>query len=275
MITDAVTLRPYPDSTYVTPEGAARPLSAFFPNISFYIRMCATLKKSADLAKAGLYNSDAWIASSIAIRDALEKSGVRFTVEGLCNIANLDTPCVFIGNHMSTLETFVLPGLIRSFCPVTFVIKESLMRYPVFHHVMKNRAPIVVQRKDPRADFTAVLEGGAANLGKGISVIIFPQSTRRVAIDRRHFNSMGVKLARKTGVPVVPVALRTDAWGMGGLFGLLKDHGAIRPHIPVNFRFGAPLDVTGSGKATHEQVYNFIESALDEWGIPATLPPAI
>ena len=267
MITDNVTLDPYPDDPYLTPDTARKPVSAFFPNLSFYWRMCATLKHAADLAKAGVYTSDEWIRSSLSIRDALEKSGVRFTVEGFDNFKNIQGPCVFVGNHMSTLETFVLPGLIRPFRPVNFVVKESLLRYPVFRHVMRSRNPIVVERKDPRADFAAVMEGGLENLGKGISVIVFPQSTRYVGLSKQHFNSMGVKLARKAGVPVVPVALRTDAWGMGGLFGLLKDHGPIRPEIPVHFRFGMPITISGNGKAEHEQVFSFIENALKEWGL--------
>lgn len=267
MIDDPVTLQPYPDDPYVTPESAALSLSSMFPNISFYIRMCVTLKRASNLARAGQYNSDAWITSSIDIRAALEKCGVHVTVEGFDNFKHIDGPCVFVGNHMSTLETFVLPGLIRPFRPVNFVVKESLLRYPIFHHVMRSREPIVVERKDARADFNAVMQGGADNLSRGISVIVFPQSTRMPGISRQHFNSMGIKLARKANVPVVPVALRTDAWGMNGLFGLLKDHGPIHPEIPVHFRFGKPIIVEGNGKAEHEEVYAFIENCLAEWGL--------
>lgn len=266
-VDDAVSLMPYPDDTYVTPPEAVLPVSSFFPNLSFYWRMCATLKLAADIAQRGEYTSDRWMESSISIREALEKSGVKFTIEGLQHFKNINGPCVFVGNHMSTLETFVLPAIIRQSRPVTFVVKEGLLRYPVFRHVMRSRAPIVVERKDPRADFTAVMQGGLENLERGISVIVFPQSTRHIGLGRQHFNSMGVKLARKANVPVVPLALRTDAWGMNGLFGLLKDHGPIRPEIPVHFRFGEPLAVTGNGKEEHEKVYAFIENALKEWGI--------
>ncbi|SBV94406.1 Phospholipid/glycerol acyltransferase [uncultured delta proteobacterium] len=267
LIDDAVTLNPYPDDPYVTPETAALPVSSFFPNLSFYWRMCATLKRASNIARAGNYTSDDWIRSSIAIREAMEKCGTKVTVAGFSHFKNMDGPCVFIGNHMSTLETFMLPGLIRPFRPVTFVVKRSLLVYPVFSHIMRAREPIVVDRKDPRADFTAVMRGGLENLAKGISVIVFPQSTRYFGLNRQHFNSMGVKLARKANVPVVPLALRTDAWGMNGFFGLLKDHGPIHPEIPVHFRFGEPMTVTGNGKEEHERVYSFIENSLAEWGI--------
>ena len=267
MIDDAVTLNPYPDDPYITPETAALPVSSFFPNLSFYWRMCSTLKLASNIAQAGKYDSDAWIRSSIAIREAMEKCGTKFTIEGFNHFKNLDGPCVFIGNHMSTLETFVLPALIRPFRPMTFVVKRSLLVYPVFCHVMRSREPIVVDRQDARADFTAVMQGGLENIAKGISVLVFPQSTRFPGLKKQHFNSMGIKLAKKAGVPVVPLALRTDAWGMNGLFGLLKDHGPIHPEIPVHIRFGEAMTVTGNGKEEHERVYAFIENALAEWGI--------
>ena len=52
-------------------------------------------------------------------------------------------------------------------------------------------------------------------LRNGMSVIIFPQTTRIMDFDRKQFNSMGVKLAKRAQVPVVPIALKTDAWGVG------------------------------------------------------------
>lgn len=275
MITDAVTLTPYPADVYTTSPEVALPLSSMFPNISFYWRMCMTLHKAAGLAKQGRLDSDNWIRASVSIRDALEKCGTKIRIEGMEHIKSLAGPCVFVANHMSTLETFLLPGIIRPLLPFVFVVKDSLARYPVFRHVMNSRDPIIVARNDPRADFTTVMREGVALLERGVSVLIFPQSTRLRYLDRQRFNSMGVKLAKKAGVPIMPVALRTDAWGMGGLFGLLKDHGPIRPEIPVHFRFGSALSIVGNGKDEHEAIYGFIESALEEWGIPPQTPPAL
>ena len=258
---------PYTKNTYTTPDTMALPLSSMFPNISFYWRTCVAVCKASCLAKQGMYSDTDWIRSSLEITEAIEKCGARVTIEGFDNFSNIDGPCVFIANHMSTLETFILPAMISIFKPVTFVVKESLLRYPIFHHIMRSRDPIVVERKDARADFSTVMQGGVERLGKGTSIIVFPQSTRRLSIDRQHFNSMGIKLARKAGVPAVPIALRTDAWSMGGLFGMLKDYGPIRPNLPIHFRFGESVVVKDNGKAEHEVVYNFIENALREWGL--------
>ena len=111
----------------------------------------------------------------------------------------------------------VLPAIIAPHREVTFVVKESLVRHPLFGHVMRSRDPIVVGRTDPRKDLETVMNKGPELISKGSSIIIFPQSTRSLVFKPEDFNSLGVKLARKTGVKVIPVALKTDFWGQGKL----------------------------------------------------------
>ena len=72
--------------------------------------------------------------------------------------------------------------------------------------------------------------------------------------------------ARRAGVPVVPVAMRTDAWAPGP--GPFKDFGPLRPAVPIRFIFGEPFMVEGNGKAEHARVYEFIAARLAEWGLP-------
>ena len=176
---------------------------------------------------------------------------------------SLSGPCVYVGNHMSTLETMVLPCLVQPARNTTFIVKEALTRFPVFGPIMRSRDPIVVGRKDPRADLKTVLGGGQKHLDSGTSVIVFPQTTRSSTFDPAQFNTIGVKLARRAGVPVVPVALKTDAWEKGSL---VKDFGPIRPEKKVHICFGEPLEVTGSGRDEHEAVIRFIQGKLHEWG---------
>jgi 1-acyl-sn-glycerol-3-phosphate acyltransferase len=164
---------------------------------------------------------------------------------------------------MSTLETFVLPAIIASLKPVTFVVKEALVDTPIFKYVMRSRDPITVGRANPREDLKAVLEGGTERLNAGISIIIFPQTTRFLDFDPRKFNTIGMKLARRANVPVVPVALKTDAWGNGKI---LKDFGKMDPSKKVHFSFGEPLVIKDRGTEEQEKVLEFIGSRLKEWG---------
>ncbi len=49
----------------------------------------------------------------------------------------------------------------------------------------------------------------------------------------------------------------------------IKDVGILDPRVPVHFAFGAPITVEGRGTVAHEKVLEFIESHLEDWGLPA------
>lgn len=250
------------DGIYRTEEKSASIIARISPSLKFYSQISFIVFKASSLAKKGIYDDEKWSSSSLDALKALESAGIRFEIKGVENFKNLNTPCVFVGNHMSTLETFILPCIIVPFKPVTFVVKQSLVEYPVFKHVMRSRNPITVTRTNPREDLKAVLEGGKKLLGSGTSLIIFPQTTRILEFDPKEFNTIGVKLAQKANVPVVPLALKTDAWGNGKVF---KDFGKIDPNKKVYIEFGEPLFIKGKGQEEHKNIIDFISNKLNEW----------
>jgi 1-acyl-sn-glycerol-3-phosphate acyltransferase len=210
----------------------------------------------------GIYTDDRWAHSSHHSLRIVEQFGGRFEITGMDNLTKEEGPFVFIANHMSTLETAVLPGIIRPHMPVTFVVKKSLTEGDIFGHIMRSRDPIAVGRVNPREDLAAVLEGGAERLAKGISIIIFPQATRTPVFDPEKFNTLGIKLAIKAGVRVIPIALKTDFWGEGGIF---RGFGPIRRKRKIHIEIGEPIKPEGRGKAEHQQIIDFIQSRLAKW----------
>lgn len=248
---------------YTTPSTHKKHwLKALSPNLAFYLPMMKTVLGSSRAAKRGRYGDDEWVSSSCEILKHLEKAGVEFHIEHLDVVKNMASPCVFIGNHMSTLETFVLPCIMNPLHPIVFVVKKELTEYPVFRHVNNSRNPIVVGRKNPKEDLQNMMIQAEDRLKKGISILIFPQTTRTPQFDPQQFNTIGVKIAKRNNVPVVPLALKTDAWGNGKL---IKDFGKINPNVPVHFAFDQPRIVEGNGKETHEYIIKFIQSKLQAW----------
>ena len=249
-------------TTHNTYHSPAQPTPWFArrnPTPVFYAKILMIVLKASRLCKKGAYTNDDWIQSSLKTVKVLESVGGRFEIQNLAIPRKLESSCVFVSNHMSILETFVLPCLIQPYRDVTFVVKESLLSFPFFKHVMRNRNPIVVGRANPREDLRTVLEEGQNRLNANISVVIFPQTTRSINFDPQKFNSLGVKLAKRSKVPVIPVALKTDAWGIGRKF---KDFGRIHPAKSVNITFGDPLLVQGSGKEEHKFIVDFISNTL-------------
>lgn len=253
---------PLTHGCYTTPPGMGGWFSSLFPTLCLYPRYLGITLRSAAMAKRGDYDTEAWRSSSVDVLRALERVGCHFEIEGADQLAATGGPCVVVGNHMSTLETMVLPALVAPYHEATFIVKQSLVDYPVFKHIMRSRDPITVARESPRADLKAMLDGGMKRLQAGTSIIVFPQGARMPQFDPSHFNSAGVMLARRAGVPIVPVALKTDAWNNGKW---IMDFGWINPSRTVRFAFGEPLRVEGRGAKEQTTIIEFITSHLARW----------
>ena len=249
--------------SYASPALKPGWLASTLPTLAFYPKAFNVIWKASRLASSGRYDSRRWCESSLNIIRSLESVGCRLEVTGVEHLRKLDRPCIFIGNHMSTLETFVLPSLIMPWVKeLTFVVKRSLTEYPIFGHVMRSRNPVVVDRVNPREDLKTVMEEGGKRLAEGYSLVIFPQHTRTVQFDPTQFNSIGIKLALKNNIPVVPLSLLTWAWSAGQLH---KDYGPIIPSRTIHFAFGEPLQVIDRGTAEPQQIIDFIQYNLGNW----------
>jgi 1-acyl-sn-glycerol-3-phosphate acyltransferase len=250
------------NNRYHSPPANVSLLSRLIPSLCFYPQFISVVVKAAGKAKRDTYPDEEWASDSMRVLRLLEQAGVTFEITGLDHLQKQETPCVFVGNHMSIMETLVLPIIIVPHMQVTFVVKDSLLNYPIFKHVMRSRNPVAVTRTNPRKDFKTVMSDGVKRIENNISVIVFPQTTRSTDFDPEHFGSIGTKLAKKAGVPIIPMALKTDCW-KNGTFS--KDLGRICPDVPVKIAFGGPIQIEGKGTTEHQQVVDFIVGKLDEW----------
>ena len=249
----------YTNYHYLTEK---RPKSVSFPSLIFYLHLICIVYRASRLAKKGRYDGSDWMESSYEVMQELEKVGVRIEISGIENVVAADGPVVIIGNHMSMMETLLLPVMIQPIKKVTFVVKESLLSYPVFKYVMRSRNPITVTRTNPRQDLKTVLNEGLDRLQNDFSIIVFPQTTRSHTFDAKQMSSIGVKLAKKAGASVVPLALKTDCWQNGEKF---KDFGKLDVRKVAHFAFGEPIRVAGKGDEEHAAINSFIAGKLHEW----------
>lgn len=232
----------------------------------YHLRVLGVVARTSwRLRRAGRpFDQAYWGRRSYAVLRTVEACGGRVHVRGIDHIRSLPGPAVYVANHMSMIETLLLPVLMLKYRLVTMVIKQSLLRYPVFGTVMRACRPVAVSRRDPREDLRTVMQDGERVLrAEGRSIIIFPQATRSPLLVPAEFNSLGVKLARAAGVPVVPVALKTDFHGIGRR---LRDFGPVDRSKPLYVEFGPPLAVSGTGRDQHAACVAFIASRLREWG---------
>lgn len=254
----------YKDIVAVNDEYISPPTAkSRFIGLRFYSHLLKVFSKANLKTKKNIYNRYEWVNTSRNIMQGLEKVGIKFHITGLDNFRNIDTPVIFIGNHMSTLETLVLPCIVNPVKLVVFVTKKELTTMPLFGPINNARFPIVVGRSNARDDLMLVMNQGAERIKDGRSIILFPQKTRSIMFKPNEFNTLGTKLAKRNNVPIVPFALLTDAWPNGKL---IKDVAHLDTSKTVRIAFGEPMEVTGNGAEQHKAVIEFVSSHLKKWG---------
>ena len=196
-----------------------------------------------------------------------EKFGIKVTVDGWENRKDYKGPVVYLANHMSTLETIMLPPILLTYGPFNVFVKASLSRLPALKRAAVHMGLIPLGRKSPREDLMQVFNEGVARIREGNSVLIFPQGSRERVFSRKLYSSIGAKLAEKAGVPVIPIAVKTDCSPTrpNGK-GWFKDFGTVDPSKEIRLRCGPPI--TGSSKEMHQKVFDWIKAQLEEWGLP-------
>ena len=135
---------------------------------------------------------------------SLALAGVRVDTVGEQHVWE-QRPAVFVFNHQSQLDVFVICNLLRR--DFTGVAKQELTKDPVFGPVFRFAGVAFVDRKgggNPRD----ALAPAVAKLQDGISVVIAPEGTRSLTPTLGDFKTGAFHLAREAGVPVVPIVIR-------------------------------------------------------------------
>jgi 1-acyl-sn-glycerol-3-phosphate acyltransferase len=250
------------NNTYKTEIDKVSLIARLFPGFIFYSRLFGILLSQWWSIKKGVADSDSMRMAACRVIKTAEKSGLNVHIKGIDNLQKHKEPVVFIANHMSTFETLLLPCMLQAHTDLSFVVKDSLLSYPIFGLVLKKFNPISLSQTNPKADLKLILSESKQRIKSGSSILIFPQGKRTLNFNRKKFNSMGIKIAKNSGTPVIPIALKTDAWEPGKI---LPDFGRINPEKSTYFTYGEPVIINDKGKIEHEQVLDFIENNLEDW----------
>jgi 1-acyl-sn-glycerol-3-phosphate acyltransferase len=181
--------------------------------------------------------------------------GLSFRVHGLEHLKGPNT--ILLSKHQSAWETVAFLAILPR--PQTWVIKQELLRVPVFGWSMALFKPIAIDRSAGRRAMRQLLEQGRQALDEGRWVIIFPEGTRVAAGERGRYGLGGAILAEKSGRPVIPIAHNAGVfWGRRSI---RKYPGVIDVVI------GRPIE-TGGRRAAD------INRDVEEWieGTAARLP---
>ncbi|OQY33939.1 MAG: hypothetical protein B6241_06390 [Spirochaetaceae bacterium 4572_59] len=232
--------------------------------LSLYLYIFKILRRSRTLSLRGIFSDRLFWDASDKMREAIELHGGKFHISGLQNLQT-QGPFVVVVNHMGVVETQLMPWIIGCYSPLSMVMKDSLYKSWFFGPIAEATKSIAVSRQNLRADIDVIMKDGVKYLSKGRSIVLFPEGTRKDYFCRKEFNSLGEKLAVRAGVKIVPVAVKTDFLEAGKVNSYL---GPIIPERTIKISIGEPVAVEGRGRKEHEQVLDFIETKMKEWGVP-------
>lgn len=142
-----------------------------------------------------------------AFKLMLKVAGVRLTVIGEENVPK-DQAVLYIGNHRSYFDIL----LTYSRCPrlTGYVAKVEMLRYWFLRDWMKALYCLFLDRKNIKAGLKTILEG-IEYIKRGISICIFPEGTRNRTDEMLPFKEGSMKIAEKTGCPIIPMAITNSA----------------------------------------------------------------
>lgn len=141
-------------------------------------------------------------------------AGLDFEIEGAHHLQH-NRPAIYIFNHQSLLDSMVLAHLLRG--DVVALCKREMAGNPVLGPLLRQVDTIFVDREE--TDQTGVLKQALAALQQGRSLCIAPEGTRSTLGDVQPFKHGAFLMAKRAGVPIVPIVLHNvkDALPKGGL----------------------------------------------------------
>lgn len=192
-----------------------------------------------------------------AFKFIMWETGVKLTVIGEENVPK-DRAALFVGNHKSYFDIVMtyarMPRL------TGYIAKKEMEKVPLLNRWMKALYCLFLDRSDIKQGLQIIMTG-IEYVNKGISIFIFPEGTRIRGEEMEPFKEGSLKIAQRTGCPVVPVAITNAAE-------IFENHTPkIRP-CHVILQYGEPIDPTTLSKEDKKFLGAYtqrkIQAMLDE-----------
>lgn len=193
----------------------------------------------------------------------LKVAGVSITVKGIENIPD-DGAVLYVGNHRSYFDILVgyvtVPGLMG------FVAKKEMESIPLLSGWMANVNCLFLNREDLKEGLKTIL-AGIDNVKRGVSVWIFPEGTRNKNEDLLEllpFKEGSLKIAEKSGRPIIPVAMTGTAEVFEKHFPIIKpSHITIEFGTPIVIKELSPEEKKFAGAYVRQTIIKMLEREQD------------
>ena len=135
--------------------------------------------------------------------------GVEWELRG--DASSIAGAVIVASKHQSTWDTMIFYLIAPR---PSYVLKQELLRIPLFGWALRRHATIAIDREGGGATMRHLLRGAGRAIAGGRQVIIFPEGTRVGPGETREYHPGVAALYTHLNCPVVPVALNSGMfWG--------------------------------------------------------------
>lgn len=185
-------------------------------------------------------------------KNAIRMTGSKVVVTGRENIP--EGPVLIVSNHQSNFDIMTLLWGIEK--PLGFIAKKEMQKMPLLSYWMNAIGCVFIDRGNPREGLKAIAEG-IEKLKSGHTLVVFPEGTRSKDGKLGEFKAGSFRLATKSGVPILPVALK----GTGMVYEM-NDHKISSSTIFMKIL--PPIRVAGMSKDELEQIPEMTRKAIED-----------
>lgn len=196
----------------------------------------------------GKFNEPLMRRSSLRIiqwvfRLILWETGSTVTVIGRENIPT-DRSVLYVSNHRSYFDILACYTNIVGLCG--YIAKKEIDRVPLLNAWMRKLYCLFLDRDNLKAGLDTILKAIEYEK-KGISIFLCPEGTRHQGEEMLPFKEGGMKIAEKSGCPVVPVAII-------GTDDIFENHVPWVHSSHVTIRFGEAIDTASMERAERKHL---------------------
>lgn len=207
----------------------------------------------------GIFNPYARDISSLRMvqwgfRVILRITGVSVTVIGEENVP--DQAVLFVGNHRSYFDILLTYSRCRRL--TGYIAKKEMTRYLTLTVWMRRVYCLFLDRQTPKEGLKTILQA-ADYIKKGISICVFPEGTRNSGeeLSMLPFKDGALKIATKTGCPIIPISMNNTAEIFENHFPKVK-----KTHVVIEY--GKPIYPNELDKETRRHIGDYVENIIRE-----------
>lgn len=193
--------------------------------------------------------SQKFVAGNLAVVAGM--SGSEITILGEERVPE-DTSVLYVGNHRSIFDIIISYKYLKN--NTGFVGKDSLVKTPLIGRWLKYCNGLFLNRTDIKEGLKTILHG-IELVKEGTSIFIFPEGTRSKTDDLLPFKEGSLKIAEKTGCPVVPVAITNTEKVFEDQFPRIR-----KTHVIIEF--GEPIDLKSLDKETRRHSGAYVRDVI-------------